>query len=138
MLQIRARWLQPALSQCVLLESPLGWTVGFDYEEELVQVSLLGGEFAQISMAQNSGDESGGIDWHRGDGPDPLLVVVGKDAMATGTLESHPGSENALAGTFVMAANCSITQREDRVFQYPGLRRLCAIARTKIRLSCRA
>lgn len=84
----------------------IGWNVGFDYEEELVQVSLLDGEFAEISMAQNSGDEDGGIRWHRGDGPDPLLQVVGSDVMATGTLEGHPGSENPQAGAFVMAANC--------------------------------
>lgn len=85
----------------------IGWNVGFDYEEELVQVSLLGGEFARISMAQNSGDENGGIRWHRGDGPDPLLAVVGTSVMATGTLQGHPGSESPLAGDFVMAANCS-------------------------------
>lgn len=84
----------------------IGWGAGFDYEEELVQVSLLDGEFAEISMAQNSGDEDGGIEWHRGDGPDPLLAVVGSDVMATGTLEGHPGSENPQAGAFVMAANC--------------------------------
>jgi len=84
----------------------IGWNVGFDYEEELVQVSLLDGEFAEISMAQNSGDEDGGTDWHRGDGPDPLLAVVGSEVMATGTLEGHAGSDNPEAGQFVMAAHC--------------------------------
>lgn len=84
----------------------IGWGVGFDYEEELVQVSHLGGEFAQISMAQNSGEEDGSIDWHRGDGPDPLIAVVGTDVVATGTLDGHPGSDDPQAGAFVMAANC--------------------------------
>lgn len=84
----------------------IGWGVGFDYEEELVQVSHLSGEVAEISMAQNSGDEDGGIDWHRGDGPDPLLAMVGSDVTATGALEGHPGSENPQEGAFVMAAHC--------------------------------
>lgn len=84
----------------------IGWNVGFDYEEELVQLSLVGGEFAQISMAQNSGEEDGSIEWHSGDGPDPLLTVMGSEVVATGTLEGHPGSDAPVAGEFVMAANC--------------------------------
>lgn len=93
--------------------SGIGWgDVGFDYEEELVQVSHLGGtggrgEYSDISMAQNSGDEDGGIDWSRGDGPDPMVRIVGSDVTAIGTLEGHPGSEDPLEGTFAMAANCN-------------------------------
>ena len=90
----------------------IGWGVGFDYEEELVQVSHLAGtngrdrDSADISMAQNSGDQDGGINWHRGGGPDPLLQIVGANVTATGTLSGHPGSENPQEGDFVLAANC--------------------------------
>jgi len=94
----------------------IGWDVGFEYEEELIQVTHLQdaadankparwSTATNFSMAQNSGDEDGGIKWHRGDGPDPMLRIVGSDVTATGTLTGLGdayGSEYA----FTMAANC--------------------------------
>lgn len=83
---------------------------GFDYEEELVQVTHLGGtggrELNDISIAQNAGAEDGSIEWYRGDGPDPMLQIVGSDVTATGTLGPFPGSENPSEGEFSLAANC--------------------------------
>lgn len=87
----------------------IGW-FGFDYEEELVQVTHVGGtggrELNDISMAQNGGDEEGGIEWYRGDGPDPMAQIVGTDVTAIGTLAGLPGAENPQEGDFVLAANC--------------------------------
>ncbi len=88
----------------------IGW-LGFDYEEELVQVTHLGGtgdrgEFSDISMAQNAGDEEGGIEWYSGDGPDPMARIVDSDVTAIGTLSGTPGSENPQEGDFALAANC--------------------------------
>lgn len=87
----------------------IGW-FGFDYEEELVQVTHVGGtggrELNDISMAQNGGDEEGGIEWYRGDGPDPMAQIVGSDVTAVGTLAGLPGAENPQEGDFVLAAHC--------------------------------
>ena len=85
--------------------------LGFEYEEELVQLTHLGGtggrgEFSDISMAQNHGDEDGTITWSRGDGPDPMARIVGSDVTAIGTLSGTPGSDNAQEGDFALAANC--------------------------------
>lgn len=94
----------------------IGWDVGFEYEEELIQVTHVevsgdGNSFvdwnssSNFSMAQNSGDEDGGIKWRRGSGPDPMIRMVGSDVTATGTLSGMRdayGSEFA----FEMAANC--------------------------------
>lgn len=94
----------------------IGWDVGFEYEEELIQVthvensgdgssSVDWNSSSNFSMAQNSGDEDGGIKWRRGSGPDPMIRIVGSDVTATGTLSGMRdayGSEFA----FEMAANC--------------------------------
>lgn len=90
----------------------IGWGVGFDYEEELVQVTHLADsdgrdlDAVDISMAQNSGDEAGVKRWHRGNGPDPMFRIVGANVTATGRLSGHRGSENPQEGDFVLAANC--------------------------------
>lgn len=94
----------------------IGWDVGFEYEEELIQVTHLqdaagSGSPARwstatnFSMAQNSGDEDGTINWHRGDGPDPMLRIVGSDVTAKGTLTGLADSYGS-EFEFTMAANC--------------------------------
>ena len=94
----------------------IGWDVGSDYEEELVQVthlkdaanvgsSLRWSSSTNFSMAQNSGDENGGIKWRRGDGPDPMLRIVGSDVTAEGTLSGLRDSYGS-EYEFKMAANC--------------------------------
>ncbi|MEX2470077.1 MAG: hypothetical protein WD396_10005 [Pseudohongiellaceae bacterium] len=90
----------------------IGWGVGFDYEEELVQVTHLTDtdgrdlDSVDISMAQNSADEAGVKRWHRGNGPDPMFRIVGANVTAIGTLSGHRGSDNPQEGNFVLAANC--------------------------------
>ena len=92
------------------LRRGIGPDLGFDYEEELVQVTHIGGtggrELNDISNAQNGGDEDGTTEWFRGDGPDPMIRIVGSEVTATGTLAGLPGAENPHEGEFVLAAHC--------------------------------
>ncbi|MBX9470990.1 hypothetical protein [Microcella sp.] len=92
------------------LRRGIGPDLGFNYEEELVQVTHIGGtggrELNDISNAQNGGDEDGSTEWFRGDGPDPMIRIVGSDISARGTLAGLPGAENPHEGEFVLAANC--------------------------------
>ncbi|MTV24611.1 hypothetical protein FTX61_04145 [Nitriliruptoraceae bacterium ZYF776] len=95
------------------LSREIGPDIGFDWENEHVQLALLttpGDEetMAQYSnsMAQHARDEGAAPEWLEGAGDAPLVRVVGDEATATGTLGAVAFADEPLTGEFVAAATC--------------------------------
>lgn len=92
------------------LSRQIGADIGFEFEEEHVQLALLvteGGESRMSnSMAQHEREQGEPAEWMRGSGSHPLIRVVGKEATAIGVLEGVPFAPNPAEAEFIAAATC--------------------------------
>lgn len=91
----------------------IGSDIGFNWENEHVQLALLtapgGGESMgqySNSMAQHSRDEGKPPEWLEGSGTSPLVRLVGNESTATGSLSEIMFADTPLAGEFIAAATC--------------------------------
>lgn len=88
----------------------VGAELGFNFENEHVQLSVLTGEGSAAtmnnSMAQHARDLGEDPDWMFGEGESPLVRIVGGEVTAIGVLQRLPGAPSAVEGTFLAAATC--------------------------------
>ncbi len=88
----------------------IGSGVGWAWEDEYVNLSLVGGtaerELNSNSMVTAQRDEDGETEWLSGSGTTPLVRLVGTEATAVGAFDGTPGSEDPLVGDFVAAVTC--------------------------------
>lgn len=91
----------------------IGPDIGWSWEDEYVQLALLDpvedGDVDRYSnaMIQHERAEDGAPEWDWGEGPSPVIRVVGDQATATGVMEAMPFAEDPLTGEFVAAVTCS-------------------------------
>ena len=92
------------------LSRQIGSDIGFNFEEEHVQLALLvtenGENRMSNSMAQHEREQGEPAEWVRGSGAHPLARVVGKEATATGALEGVPFAPDPTEAEFIAAATC--------------------------------
>lgn len=93
------------------LSRQIGSDIGFAFEEEHVQLSLLvvedGSEKMSNAMAQHERDQGEAAEWIRGFGSHPLVRVVGNEATASGVLEGVPFAPDPAEAEFIAAATCA-------------------------------
>lgn len=92
------------------LSRQIGTEIGFNFEDEHVQLSLLTIEDGEgrmsNSMAQHERAQGEPAEWVRGSGTHPLVRVVGDEATASGMLAGVPFAPNPAEAEFVAAATC--------------------------------
>ncbi|MBK0419866.1 hypothetical protein JD276_12565 [Leucobacter sp. CSA1] len=92
------------------LSRQIGSDIGFNFEDEHVQLALLVTENGESrmsnSMAQHERQPGEPAEWVRGSGTHPLVRAVGSEATATGTLEGVPFAPDPAEAEFVAAATC--------------------------------
>jgi len=93
------------------IERSIGADIGWNWEDEFVQLAVLGeaedgSPQMSNSLVQHDRPEDGDPKWHRGEGVSPLIRIVGKEVTTTGSLGGVPFAPEPLEGEFVAAATC--------------------------------
>ena len=88
----------------------IGEEIGWDWEDELVQLALLGERNGEPRMsnalAQHDRPKDGDPEWLKGEGASPLVRIVGDAATSTGSFDEVPSAAEPVGGSFVAAATC--------------------------------
>lgn len=92
------------------LSRQIGADIGFSFEEEHVQLSLLvtqdGTEKMSNTMAQHEREQGQPAQWIHGSGTAPLIHVVERQATARGVVAGVPHAPISTDSEFVAAATC--------------------------------
>ncbi|GFZ92183.1 hypothetical protein [Nesterenkonia alkaliphila] len=105
--------VEEATGHLMYFSRSIGENIGFNWEDEHVQLSLLTtpgdeGELDQYSnsMAQHDRERGAAPEWFHGSGTSPLIRVVGSEATASGVLTGIPFAEAPTEGPFIAAVAC--------------------------------
>lgn len=108
---VAARGETSGSGHILYLSRQIGADIGFNFEDEHVQLALLMTENGESrmsnSMAQHEREQGEAAEWVHGSGTHPLVRVVGSQATATGTLKGVPFAPDPAEAEFVAAASCA-------------------------------